>query len=172
MVKYILNKKIENSKANKINNIGEIVRKFISAIYKSGWNSLIADNNNIFFRYKVSAKFTPKINEVNINKNKKSKSANKPAIFNKLPPPILAKLPKEINKISKYFKKNNQTNDKKDQRKLYAQASTLINKTREVIKEKFPNLQTKKIENIQKIINDKGKSKPRLYIITKGPLRK
>jgi len=49
MVKYILNKKIENNKANEINDlkdIGEIVWKFISAIYESGWNSLIADNNN------------------------------------------------------------------------------------------------------------------------------
>ena len=153
MVKYILNKKIENSKANKINNIGEIVRKFISAIYKSGWNSLIADNNNIFFRYKVSvAKFTPKINEVNINKNKNSKSANKPAIFNKLSPPILAKLLKKINKISKYLEKNNQINDKKDQRKLYAQALILINNTGEVlkIKETFPNLQAKKLKTSKK----------------------
>jgi len=37
MMKYILNKKIENSKANKINDhIGEAAWKFISAIYKSG----------------------------------------------------------------------------------------------------------------------------------------
>jgi len=110
---------------------------------------------------------------VNINKNKNSKSANKPAIFNKLSPPILAKLLKKI-KISKYFKKNNQTNDKKNQRKLYAQTLILINNTREVlkIKETFSNLQAKKIENIQKIINGEGKSKLRLHITTKEPLRK
>jgi len=140
---------------------------------QDGIHSLLT-TTTFFFRHKVSEKFTPKINEVNINKNKNSKSTNKPAIFNKLPPSILAKLPKEINKISKYFKKNNQTNDKKDQRKLYSQTSTLINNTREVlkIKEKFSNLQAKKNGNIQKIINGEGKSKPRLHITTKEPLRK
>jgi len=53
---------------------------------------------------------------------------------------------KSQNTSKKTIKKNN----KKDQRKSYAQASTPINNTRKFlkIKEKFPNLQTKKIENI------------------------
>jgi len=106
-MKYILNKKIENGKANKVNDlkdIGEMAWKLISAIYESEWDLLIADNN-ISFRHKVLAKFTPKINEVNTNKNKNSKSIDKSATFNKLPLPILAKLLKKVNKISKYFKK-------------------------------------------------------------------
>jgi len=71
---------------------------------------------------------------VKTNKSKSSKDANKPATFNKLPPPILAKSPKKVNKISKLFKKNMQKNEKKDQQKSYAQASTPLSNTREVLK--------------------------------------
>ena len=48
------------------------------------------------------------------------------------------------------------------------------NNTREVLKIKkvFSNLQEKKIENIQKIINRGDKPKPRLNITTKGPSHK
>ena len=87
--------------------------KFIFALYKSKWDSLIVDNNTSF-RNKVSAKFTSKINGVNINKNKSGKSSDLLATFNKLSPPILAKSPKEVNKISKYFKKNHQSGEKKE----------------------------------------------------------
>jgi len=57
---------------------------------------------------------------------------------------------------------------------LYAQASTLVNNTKDVLKiiKIFPNLQAKKIENIQKIINSKGNPKLRLYMMTKGLSRK
>jgi len=54
---------------------------------------------------------------------------------------------------------------RKNIKKSYAQASSSsANITRETlkIKEAFPNLQNKKIENIQKIIRDKDKSKPKL----------
>ena len=40
------------------------------------------------------------------------------------------------------------------------------------IKKTFPNLQIKKIENIQKIISSEGKTKPRLNMITKEPSKK
>ena len=52
--------------------------------------------------------------------------------------------------------------------------SSSDNNTREVLKIKkiFPNLQAKKIENIQKIINRNSKLKPRLNITTKELLRK
>ena len=75
-------------------------------------------------------------------KNKSSKSADKPASFNRLPPLIPAKLLKEVNEILKFFKKNIQTNKKKDIRKSYVQALTPSNNTMEVlkIKEMFPNL--------------------------------
>jgi len=57
---------------------------------------------------------------------------------------------------------------------LYAEASTPVNNIREVLKIKktFPNLQAKKIENIQKIINSEDKPKLRLHITTIEPSRK
>jgi len=158
MTKYILNKKVENSKANDVNDfkdIGEATWGFISLLYESGWDELIADSNNHFFRCKVKAQFTPKINKSNNTKKNKDLNVNKPAFIFRLPPPILAKLPKEVNEISKYFKKNIK---KKDQKKLYTQAfSSFTNSIRKTLKIKkaFPNLQNKKIKNIQKIIRGK-----------------
>ena len=147
------------------------VWNFISAIYNVGWDVLIADSNSISFKNKVIAKFTPKINS-NTLKSNNGKNIDKLASINRLPLLIPAKLPKEINKITKYFKKNDQA---KEKMKSYAQAITsLINNTREVlkIKETFPNLQANKFENIQRIIKEDGKPKPKLNITTKRPLRK
>ena len=148
-----------------------MVWKFISAFYESRWDFLIANNNNTSFRSKVSVKFTSKINRVNINnnKNKSRKSPDLLATFNKLLPFIPAKLPKEVNEISKYFKKNYQFGKKNKIKKLYTQASTSANFTKKVlkIKETFPNLLSKKIENIQKIISDEDKIKPKLHMTMK-----
>ena len=83
MTKYILNKKIENSKTNEVNNlkdIGEVAWKFILAIYKLEWDSLVTDNN-ISFRHKILAKFTPKINKVNTNKNKNGKNTDQSSVM-------------------------------------------------------------------------------------------
>ena len=67
--------------------------------------------------------FTPRIHKVK-KPFKGKKSINKPAIIERLLPPIPAKTQKEVNEISKYFKKNtNKTLEKKDIVKLYAQAS-------------------------------------------------
>ena len=66
IMKYILNKKVENGKANDVNDlkgIGKAVWSFISSFYESGWDELIADSNNHSFRYKVKTQFTPKIND-------------------------------------------------------------------------------------------------------------
>ena len=95
---------------------------------------------------------------------------DKPTSFVKLPPPILTKMPKEVNEISKFFKKNNQPTEKKNTKKTYAQVSSLTTNTREVlkIKEIFPNLQAKKNKNIQKIINGEGKPKLRINMMTKS----
>ena len=111
---------------------------------------------------------------MNISKNKSSKSFDILATINKISPFIPAKLPKEINKISKYFKKNQQSGRKKETNKSYAQTSTPANSTREAlkIKETFPNLPTKKIKNIQKVINGRGKTKPKLHMTTKRPFQK
>jgi len=52
--------------------------------------------------------------------------------------------------------------------------SKLVNNVREVLKiiKIFPNLQEKKIENIQKIINSNSKTKPKFNMTTKKLFRK
>ena len=55
------------------------------------------------FRNKVKSKFSPQIIKAPINV--KDKELVKPIYISSLSPPILAKLLKEVNKISKYFKK-------------------------------------------------------------------
>jgi len=85
---------------------------------------------------------------MNISKNKSGKISNILAFINKISPPILVKSHKKINRISKYFKKNQQSGRKKETNKLYAQTSTSANPTREVLKieKTFPNLPTNKIK--------------------------
>ena len=63
---------------------------------------------------------------------------------------------------------------KKDTKKSYAQALTLTSNIKEIlkIKETFPNLQTKKIKNIQKFINNDSKLKLKLNMTTKRLSRK
>ena len=92
-----------------------------------------------------------------------------------IPPPIPAKTQKEVNELSKYFKKN--TNPQ--QIKPYANATSSIkqpslsaskNIVKEMlkIKETFSNLLNKKIEQVHKVINSsKNKAKLRISMTTK-----
>jgi len=59
------------------------------------------------FRNKVKSKFNPQISKPIVNN--KDKDTVKPTYVSLLSLPLLAKLPKEVNKISKYFKKNKKT---------------------------------------------------------------
>jgi len=75
---------------------------------------------------------------------KKDKEIVKLASVSVISSPILAKSPKEVVKISRFFKKKTDNKEKK----LYAQASfSNSNPTRETLKIKkvFPNLQNKKL---------------------------
>jgi len=69
-------------------------------------------------------------------------------------------MPKEVRKISKFFKKND-----KLQKKSYAQVSSNSQSSNIImdtlkIKEMFLKLQNNKIDQVQKIINS-GNSKPK-----------
>jgi len=55
------------------------------------------------FRNKVKSKFTPQVSKL-VNNNK-DKEVVKPTFISSIPPPIPAKLQKEVIKLSKYFKK-------------------------------------------------------------------
>jgi len=139
------------------------------------------DDNNTTFRNKVKSQFSPQV--IKPKASSKGKEMVKPAFISSLPPPIPAKSQKEVNEISKYFKKNNNANPTKS----YAQASSSSKKTNTSssapvsniirdtlkIKESFPNLPNAKIDLIQKVINgSNSKPKPRINMTTKGPFCK
>ena len=126
-------------------------------VYKSHWDALYADDNNISLRSKIRLKFIPQVK--NIPALGKSKDVAKLTFVLSIPPPILAKTSKEVKEISKFFKKINNPTLKKS----YTQTSTskqissvtssniAINTLK--IKEMFSNLSNKKIDSIQKVIN-------------------
>jgi len=78
--------------------------RFISFLYKAHWENLVVDNTNMSFRNKVKSKFSPQI--VKEPSNNKDKNSVKPSYISSLPLPILAKSLKEVDEISKFFKKN------------------------------------------------------------------
>ena len=175
LAKYIQGKQVDNNKANDLadfDGMGDTIWSFISSVYGSKWDSLFTDHKTNTLRNKISSKFTPRIPPTNGNSKK---DAPKPTLvtINKAPPPPLlpAKSKKEINVISKYFqskksendKKNNGNNTSKSQgNKLYAQASKTPTSTSEVlkIKETFPALNAKKIDQVNSIVNRKDQKKP------------
>ena len=71
------------------------------------------NNFKTLFRNKVKFKFNPQVPKAPVNN--KGKEIVKPTYISPLPPPTPAKMPKEVNEISKFFKKNDNP-----QKKLYA----------------------------------------------------
>jgi len=114
MQKYILSKTIEDDKANDIpdlKGVSKVAWRFIFSLYEAHWDNLFIDDLNTLLRNKVKSKYSPQIiKESNTNKEKNTIKLS--YIFT-LSPFILAKLPKEVNKISKYFKKNTSFTQKK-----------------------------------------------------------
>jgi len=176
MAKYISNKQIEPAKANDLtdfNGIGDVVWNFISSVYESNWDSLYTDNKTNTLRRKIAAKFTPKVQPVP-KRPAKETSKSIPASIEKIPPPIPAKSQKEINVISKYFK-NKQTEIKNSgTNKSYAQVSKQGTSTSDVIKIKdmFPSIGAKKIDQINEIVKGSPKAKQQINMTTKGPSHK
>ena len=101
-----------------------------------------------------------------------NKSKNKVAEITRLSPPILVHIFKEILKKSKFLGKRKKliATAKTNVRQLYAQAVNLKITNILKLKEDYPNLPAKKIENIHRIVNNANKSKPHIKITTKGLL--
>ena len=173
--KYIQGKSID-SNPNNIKNLEDVdkaVWEFLSSIYDLHWDGLYVDEANIIFRNKIKSKFTPQVPK-SINNNK-GKEIVKSTFISLIPPLISAKLQKEVNELSKYFKKN--TNSQ--QKKLYTNVTSSFKQPSPVtskniarktlkIKEIFPNLPDKKIEKMQKVINgSKDKVKLKINMTTK-----
>ena len=184
IAKYISNKKVNPKTANDLKDfdgIGDSVWDFISAVYQSSWDSLLTDNKSKSLREKIALKFFPRIAPTNAQKNNKDLPKLVPVSLNKVPPPLPlpAKSAKEVNAISKYFqnKKPLSENKKKEgvnPTKSYAQASKSQASTSDVlkIKEAFPALNAKKINQVNNIVKGNQKPKPKIQMTTKGPSRK
>ena len=176
MAKYIASKQLELLKANDVMDfvsIGDAVWNFISSIYKSNWNALHTNNKSNTLRRKIAAKFTSKT-QMAPKKPTRETSKSTPASIEKISPLIPAKSQKEINVISKYFKNKQMEITNPGNSKSYAQASKQSTSTSDVIKIKnmFPSIGAKKIDQINEIIKGSSKPKHQINMTTKGPLRK
>ena len=143
--------------------------------YNTKWNSLFTDNKSTTLRLKISSKFTPRV-APNINKNNKEVTKPVPISIEKASPLSLlpAKSKNEVNTILKYFQDSKPTTEPKKLTKSYAQALKQSASTSEVlkIKESFPALNTKQINQVNNIVKDNQKLKPRIQMTTKEPSRK
>ena len=131
------------------------------------------DNNSISLRRKIVSKFTSRIQ---VTPNKTNTEIKEPllASIKRLLPLIPAKSPKEIHKISKFFKSNKLDKLASNKPKLYTQASKQNTSIADVIKikETFPSVSIKEINKINNIIKGPIKTKPHIQMTTKCPFRK
>ena len=184
LAKYIQGKQVNSNKVNDLDDfdgMGDAIWNFISSVYASKWDALFTDQKTNNLRTKISSKFILRIPPPNSNSKKDIPKLN-PVSINKVPPlpPLPAKSKKEINTISKYFhpKKpldnNNDRSFNSQTGKSYAQASKMSSNTSDIlkIKESFPALNAKKIDQINNIVHGQNKLKPRIKMTTKGPSRK
>jgi len=178
MARYISNKKVNLSKANDLSdfdNIGNSIWNFFSLVYQANWDSFYTDNKATTLRAKISSKFTSRI-APNTSKSNKDMTKYIPVTIEKVspPPPLLAKSKKEVNVISKYFQNNKPSVEPKKLAMTYAQTSKPTANTFKVlkIKETFPALNAKKIDQISNTVKGNLKPKPRIQMTIKGPSRK
>ena len=162
MEKYILGKSIKGDKANDIKNLKRVrkaVWRFITVLYNSHWDSLIVDGTDRSFRNNIKYKFSSQV----IKDSTKSKKSNVANLSYVSPHSSLipAKLAKEVNEISKYFKKQPSNIAKKSYAQVSANSSNSSNVAREMlkIKEAFSSLQNKKNWNSSKNYQQPGQTK-------------
>ena len=171
MAKYILNKKVNNIKANDVTEfegMGDAIWNFISLVYEAKWDSFYTDHSTSMLRSKISLKFTPRIPPAKGNGNKEIPKSNLVTI-NKAPlplPPLSTKPKKEVNTIPRYFQSKNHSEENKtpsgNPGKLYAQAIKPLANTSDVlkIKEVFSSLNAKKVDQVNNIVNRQSKPRP------------
>ena len=142
---------------------------------------MYTDNKSKTLREKISSRFSPRIVSSLTHKSNKLVPKPTPASIDKIPQPLPlpAKMAKEVNVISKYFQNKKSLNDNKSKEDLkttksYAQASKApINMAKVLkIKKAFPTLNIEKINQVNNIVKETVKSKPKIQMTTKGPSRK
>ena len=164
MAKYILNKKVNDIKANNVTEfegMDDTIWNFISLVYETKWDSLYTDRSTSTLRSKISSKFTPRIPPAKDNDNKEIPKSN-PVTINKAPlplPPLSTKPKKEVNTIPRYFQSKNHSDKNKmpsgNLGKSYTQATKPLVNMSDVlkIKEVFPSLNAKKVDQVNNIFN-------------------
>ena len=184
MARYISNKKVNSNKANDLldfDGIGDSIWNFISAVYQANWDSFLTDDKTKSLREKIASKFSPRI-VLTATKSNKEQAKSVPITIDKVPPlpPLPVKSKKEVNVISKYFQSKKSSAENKNQvgnnnpARSYTQATKTSANMLEVlkIKEAFPALNTKKIDQINSIVKGDSKPKPRIQMTIKDPSRK
>jgi len=183
MAKYIRNKSVNNIKANNITEfegMGDAIWNFISSVYEAKWDSLHTDRSTNMLRSKILSKFTPRTPPAKGNGNKEIPKST-PVTINRAPlplPPLSTKPKKDVNTIPKYFQSKNYSDENKTSKgnpgKSYAQATKPVANTSDVlkIKEAFPSLNAKKVDQVNNIFNGQSKPRPQIKMTTKGPSRK
>ena len=183
MAKYIQNKKVNDIQANDVTEfkgMGDAIWNFISSVYEAKWDFLYTDCSTRTLRSKISSKFTLRTPPAKSNGNKEIPKSNLVTI-NKMPPPLpplSTKPKKEINTILKYFQLKNQLDKNKapsgNLGKSYAQATKSSVTMSDVlkIKEAFPSLNAKKVDQVNNIVNRQSKPRPCIKMTMKGPFRK
>ena len=178
MAKYIINKQVNSNKVNDLEDfkgMGDSILNVISLVYQAKRDSLYTDNNSTTLRAKISSKFTPRV-VPNPSKSNKEIAKAIPVTIKRapLPPPLLAKSKKEVNVILKYFQSNKTLAEPKNLNRSYTQVSKQNANTSEVlkIKESFPTLNTKEIDQVNNIIKGNSKPKPCIQITMKEPSKK
>ena len=178
MAKYIRNKKAND--VTEFEGMGDAIWNFISLVYEAKWDFFYTDCSTRTLRSKISLKFTLRIPPAKSNGNKEIPKSNLVTI-NKVPlllPPLSTKPKKGINTTPKYFQSKNQLDKNKTPSgklgKSYAQAIKPLVNTSDVlkIKEAFPSLNAKKIDQINNIVNRQSKPRSHIKMTTKGPSRK
>ena len=171
MARYIQNKSVNDIKANNITEfegMGDAIWNFISLVYKAKWDSLHTDWSTNMLRSKILSKFTLRTPTAKGNGNKEIPKSTPVTVNRASPPlsPLSTKPKKDVNTIPKYFQSKNHSDKNKTSNgnlgKSYAQATKPVANTSDVlkIKEAFPSLNTKKVDQVNNIVN--RQSKPRL----------
>jgi len=173
---YIRVRKVKQGKIldiTELQGFGKAEWNFISSIYEAGWDFISINKQNVSFRNSVSNKLNTKSSKFN-NSSYSDRSKEKTVEIVKLSPSIPVCLPKEVLEESKFFRK-----DKKSKivintnaKKLYAQTTSLNILNILKLKENYPSLLEKMIEDIHRIINNTDKTKPCIKMTTKGSLQK
>jgi len=177
---FIGNRELKNNREKNIpflSGFGQIVFDFVSSIFKKEWDQLKTDRDNKTFCKLIKDKFTTKV--LILSKGKKANKflPTKPVEFTKSPlPQLLPRLSKEVLEKSKFHGKNASSKEKKatEIAKL-SYVQVLLKNVNNIlkIKENFPELSNKKIEELNRsIFNKSEKLKLKINMTTKSPSHK